>query len=300
MERISIQLRHALQASRQAFDTTAHNMANVDTPGYKTREVTFSSVYYDMLKNQPGGETAGQDGRTTPEYVRSGLGARVSGTPLLSEVQGPLQATGQPTHLAIQGRGYFKLRLRSPENAPGGVMGGGDDVYARAGSFHWSVEGTVGNERLFLVDARGRYVLNTNDQPIEIGNIIPLVMTRSVVISPEGEVLIQATDEEVYPTGQYIALYAPTRPDALMARGDGAYQLAPGDTGIRRLNDAGGSLALSGTRLIQGALERSTVDLTEEMTHLIEQERHIQLLARHWQMADQMAALANEIGRRNA
>ena len=301
MERISIQLRHALQASRQALDTTAHNIANTDTPGYKARDITFSNVYYDLLNNQPGGEQAGENGRVTPEYIRVGGGSRISGTPLISETQGNIVETGAPTHLALEGRGFFKLR----EWLTGGEQAGGqaeDNVYyTRAGSFHWSAEGTAGDPRLYLVDASGRYVLDTNDQPVVIGGVVPLSMTRSILITPESEVLIQATDDRVYPTGQSIALYEPTRPDALLSRGDNAFQLLPGAiNGVRLLNDANGLLTTSGTRIIQGALERSTVDLTVEMTRLLENERHIQLLARNWQMADQMAGLANEIGRRSS
>ncbi|CCQ95764.1 hypothetical protein CULT_30127 [[Clostridium] ultunense Esp] len=40
------------------------------------------------------------------------------------------------------------------------------------------------------------------------------------------------------------------------------------------------------------------MDLTKEMTSLIESERHLQLTSRSLQMTDQMLGLANEMARR--
>ena len=68
-----------LSALNTALDVTSNNLANVNTPGFKTSRVNFQDLLY-MEKMQPGVLNQNQDQRPTGLYV--GLGVKVSGTQL--------------------------------------------------------------------------------------------------------------------------------------------------------------------------------------------------------------------------
>jgi flagellar basal-body rod protein FlgG len=67
----------ALSALNVALDVTANNLANVNTPGFKSSRTNFQDLLY-VEKAQPGVLNANQDQRPTGLYV--GLGVKVSGT----------------------------------------------------------------------------------------------------------------------------------------------------------------------------------------------------------------------------
>ena len=84
------------------MDITANNIANVNTTGFKAGRVTFEEAMAQLLKgsSRPPGNTGG----TNPMQV--GLGMSVGSIDTIL-TQGNLQATGQITDLAIEGRAYF-------------------------------------------------------------------------------------------------------------------------------------------------------------------------------------------------
>jgi len=125
-----------LVARTQALDTAAANLANAQTPGYRSERQYFRSVLLgpDALDSQLG--------RTVNNFGLLG-GAR------LNMGQGALQQTGNPLDLAIEGEGFFQVQ------AADGLR------YTRDGSFHRSPGGQ-------LVTAGGEPVLSSSGQPIPI------------------------------------------------------------------------------------------------------------------------------------
>jgi flagellar basal-body rod protein FlgF/flagellar basal-body rod protein FlgG len=125
-----------LMARTQAVDTAAANLANAQTPGYRAEREYFRSVLLgsDALKSQLG--------RTVNNYGLLG-GDR------LSLAQGPLQQTGNPLDLGIEGQGFFAVQT------PQGVR------YTRDGSFHRSQSG-------MLVTQAGESVLSSAGRPIPV------------------------------------------------------------------------------------------------------------------------------------
>src|SRR6201986_5665046 len=85
-----------LLARTQALDTAASNLANAQTPGYRAEREYFRSVLLgpDALDSQLG--------RTVNNYGLLG-GDR------LNLGQGPLEPTGNPLDLAIEGQGFFSV-----------------------------------------------------------------------------------------------------------------------------------------------------------------------------------------------
>jgi len=84
------------------LDVTANNIANVNTVGFKSGRVTFEEAMAQLLKGSS--RPPGNSGGTNPMQI--GLGMSVGSIDTIL-TQGNLQATGQITDLAIEGRAYF-------------------------------------------------------------------------------------------------------------------------------------------------------------------------------------------------
>ena len=125
-----------LVARTQALDTAAANLANAQTPGYRAEREYFRSVLLG-----PDGEDS-QIGQAVNRYGLLG-GDR------LSMAQGPMQPTGNPLDIGIEGDGFFAIQ------ASNGIR------YTRDGSFHRSESGS-------LVTAANEPVLSSSRQPISI------------------------------------------------------------------------------------------------------------------------------------
>ncbi|MDR0304881.1 MAG: flagellar hook-basal body complex protein, partial [Chitinispirillales bacterium] len=107
------------------MDVTSHNIANVNTIGYKSQRITFKEGFSQMLKGatRPAGNASG----TNPMQV--GLGMAVGSIDNIME-QGAMQSTGQLTDLGIEGRAFFAF-----SNGNGGTF------YGRNGALQLSAEG---------------------------------------------------------------------------------------------------------------------------------------------------------------
>lgn len=83
----------ALKAHSTAIDTVGHNLANVNTTGFKSVDVAFKDLVAESLR---GGNGTGM-GVTKPITVRNFN-------------QGSVQASSGPLDAAIQGNGFFVVR----------------------------------------------------------------------------------------------------------------------------------------------------------------------------------------------
>ena len=132
------------------LETTAQNIANLGTVGYKTERLSFAEIVAGGLRER--------------EHT-GGLVAVVEQRTDLS--QGPLDETGNPLDLAIDGDGFFSVQT------PRGVR------YTRAGIFRLSSDGTVTTP---LGDA-----LLGAQGPIR-------VQGETVKVSPQGAVLVDGAE----------------------------------------------------------------------------------------------------------
>lgn len=140
-----------LLAQQRAMDITANNIANANTPGYRTERIQFS----DWIDPQPG--TASPPGGHTLTYTQDRATYR--------ETQaGSITHTGNPFDLALAGDGYFTVNTK---NGP---------RLTRDGGFGRAPDGTI-------VDGGGNPVLDVNGKPIQI----PTTATQ-VQIAGDGSV----------------------------------------------------------------------------------------------------------------
>jgi flagellar basal-body rod protein FlgF len=140
-----------LVAQQRAMDITANNIANANTPGYRTERVQFS----DFVDKQAGAKSA--PGVKTISYTQDRATYRES-------QPGAITHTGNPYDLALTGDGYFTVSTR---NGP---------RLTRDGRFGPMPDGTI-------ADARGNAVLDSAGKPIQI----PTTDTQ-VTIASDGSV----------------------------------------------------------------------------------------------------------------
>src|SRR4051794_20524177 len=117
-----------MNAQQSNIDNVAHNLANVNTTGFKKSRLEFQDLVYQQSKlaGTPNSPTA-----EAPTGVEMGVGTKhVATTRDFSN--GSLRQTSGPLDLAVEGGGFFQVEL------PDGTTG-----YTRAGSFHLSAEGAI-------------------------------------------------------------------------------------------------------------------------------------------------------------
>src|SRR4029077_1835294 len=117
-----------MSAQQQNIDNVAHNLANVNTTGFKKARVEFEDLVYDQTK-VPGAPTSAT--AEAPTGLETGLGVRAVATSR-DFGRGNLRATNAPLDLAIEGDGFFQLQM------PNGETG-----YTRSGSFHLNADGGI-------------------------------------------------------------------------------------------------------------------------------------------------------------
>ena len=111
-------------------ETSAQNISNISTPGYK-RAVSFESVLN------------AQDARLDPDGGNSVAGTRMGMGSAIDFSPGQPQNTGNPGDLAILGAGFFSVRT-----------GDGSVLYTRQGQFQRDADG-------HLVNAQGGVLQQT-------------------------------------------------------------------------------------------------------------------------------------------
>ncbi|GBU28890.1 flagellar hook protein FlgE [Treponema sp. R8-4-B8] len=117
-----------LQNHQTRMDVIGNNIANINTTGFKRNRVGFQDILYQQLQ---GAARPTEDlGGVNPKEV--GLGMSIASIDTL-HLQGSLQATNNPTDLAITGNGFFILD------------DGGTQLFTRAGAFSVDMNGTMVN-----------------------------------------------------------------------------------------------------------------------------------------------------------
>jgi len=150
---------------RRKLDAIANNMANISTTGYK-KDGVVSRPFQDELVMRI---KKGEPNPVSPVgYINHGVYVERVNTFF---TDGNLEETGELTHMAIQGEGFFTVLTEQ------GVR------YTRDGSFHIDQNG-------ILVTSEGYPVAGREEQPIYIG-ARTFEVDRSGNIIVDGNVLNQ-------------------------------------------------------------------------------------------------------------
>ena len=128
-----------------SLDVIANNLANTNTPGFKSSRVSFST---SLVQTQFTGSSPGTNlGGRNPQQVGLGVNTAAVGVDMS---QGALLATGRNLDLAIQGEGFFE------------VTDGTRSFYTRVGTFGIDSENNMIHQGTGMRVIGNTYNLDTN------------------------------------------------------------------------------------------------------------------------------------------
>jgi len=249
-----------MESQQTNVEVIANNIANVSTTGFKRSMAEFQDLLYQSEARA--GTASSEAGTILPTGMQVGLGVRAAGVTRIT-TQGSLTQTGNQLDVAINGKGYFGIKLPSGETA-----------YTRDGSFKPSATGQI----------------VTNDgYTVEPGITVAPTAT-AVNINSAGQVIETAANGTQTTVGQ-LQLYTFANEAGMDAQGGNNFLAteASGDA-------ISGVPASPGFGTIQqGYLESSNVNVVTEMTNLISAQRAYELNSKVVEAADQMLQTTTNI-----
>ncbi|WP_214742076.1 MULTISPECIES: flagellar hook-basal body protein [unclassified Exiguobacterium] len=250
---------NSLSQLQRQLDVTGHNIANVDTVGFKRQQGNFASLLSQAYNNQPRPEF--EVGRDTPNGIRIGVGGHVADITQQFNI-GQVRTTDRGLDVFLKAsRQFFVV------DTPNGVG------VTRSGNMQLS----VGDETT-LVDVNGNPLLGDNGNPITMPNDATNHRIRQdgVVVAS-----VNGVEQEF---GR-LDIVEVRNTSELRPLGDNVFA-ADLETEVDRP---------LGNLLIEGTLESSNVDLTKEMTDMTITQRAYQMNSRALSMSDQMMGLVTAL-----
>ncbi|MEM9500562.1 MAG: flagellar hook basal-body protein [Pseudomonadota bacterium] len=233
----------------------SHNIANAETAGFKRSSAQFADIV--------------SSGSSVNPRLSVGLGATVSSINQDFSL-GAIEQTGRSLDMTIDGDGFFSTRNTET----------GEFFFTRNGNMQIDSNGNLqdaNGQRLqgFPVDATGAA---TSTTPID--TVVPTTNAAgsdlsSVTIENNGVILASYADGSSEPVAR-IALATFPSPDGLRSIGQTKWR----STGLSGAPQYDSPAVGNRGQILSGALERSNVDLAEEMVALITAQRNFQANAR--------------------
>lgn len=237
-----------LLAQSFALQNVSGNIANSQTPGFKTVGTSFQDVMDARTNRVSGGVKAASDESNT--------------------VSGTIQTSSVATNMAISGDGYFSVERPTTVGADGQPsFAGATQEYTRRGDFQLDASGR-------LVNGDGNYLM---EAPVDAnGNPTtgaPQPLRFDAASLPSGQGALQGisigangTIVGTFASGQRIALASV--PLSSFRGEDFLRQNADGTVSATALSGAASTTA-SGS-VVGGSLEASNTDVLDQFTKLIE------------------------------
>lgn len=278
MLRTMITATNTLSEVQKQLDNISTNIANSNTHGYKAQQANFNEMLYQQFNNDKYDKTV----RQTPVGIRYGVGAQI-GQIQSNQAQGSIQMTDRDLDFALTTKNQYFNVLMTDES------GQTKTAYTRNGAFYVTPTepGIVS-----LVNSDGYPVADANGQAITFPDNV-----KEFTMNSDGTLVAN------YPNGQQqnfqLGITSLQKPQVMESLNGGTYIGLPqnldelGYTEAEILTNLQGANRQVGIQ--KGALEMSNVDLSQEMTNLIQAQRSYQFNARAVTIADQMLGLINGI-----
>jgi flagellar basal-body rod protein FlgG len=255
-----------MNAQQTNLEVIAHNIANINTTGFKRARAEFSDLLYQVERAPGVPSRAAQS--VVPEGAHIGLGVKTTAVRTI-HAQGSLIQTDNRYDVALAGNGWFRIQGAD-----------GEEVFTRAGAFNTNQEGV-------LVTVDGYPVISDG------GQIVISQDALAVNVSKAGEVYQTiataggATQEEL--VGQ-LALATFVNESGLEPLGDNLFRqtVASGEATLGLAGEVG-----FGT-IEHGYLESSNVDPVKEITDMISAQRAYEMNSKVIKAADEMAAVITQ------
>ena len=237
-----------LQAQSAALQNISGNIANAQTTAFKETDTSFA----DLVSRRQLSEIV--EWRSVLTNGKSGL----------------ITPGSLSTDMAVRGDGYFTVKAPTGVSSSGQPTFGVNAVYTRRGDFQLDQNG-------YLVNAAGNYLMgspidpvtgasSTGLQPLQFDTTTEqpnLGVLKSLSVGSNGK--LQGT----YSKGQTVDVAS--LPVATF-RGQGFMQ--QGDGGVFAATERSGAAQYTGSSTVVGyALEASNVDLTDQMTTMVQAQQ---------------------------
>lgn len=219
MDRLIYLAMSGAKATMQRQDVLAHNLANASTTGFRAELQAFRAV------------PVRGDGATTRVYA-------LESTVGYDQQAGPVQSTGRPLDVAVQGKSWLAVQALD-----------GTEAYTRAGALQVNGEGQ-------LVTPAGLPVLGD-------GGPITLPVNAAVEIAADGSLTTTVPGQRPQQAGK-LKLVTPEAP------------LLRGTDGLFRSADGAEVPADATARVQSAALEGSNVSAVETMVAMIAAARQFE------------------------
>jgi flagellar hook protein FlgE len=268
-----------LRTHQTYLDMVANDIANVNTLAYKSNRFNFKDAFNQTLRDAGGAGT--NLGSVNAQQV--GLGVEV-GSIDNQMGQGPIQSTGNPFDLAIQGDGFFRLSDQADlSNA----------TYTRAGNFSLDESGTLVNQDGYFVVGYPVATLPATgaDTATSIKLVIPTT-ARSASVSQDG--LVSYIDAAGVETNVGYVSMSKFNNSAGLER-ISANRWAQTQASGTAANSTATSNGLGS--ISSRSLEMSNVDLAFEFAEMIKAQRGYQVNARTITTADEMLLALTQMKR---
>lgn len=227
---------------QEMMDTISNNLANNQTVGFKKGQAVFKT----MLEQAQTGQVLERVNLTEIEQGFTDFS------------QGGLTPSGIPTHMGIQGEGFFKVQ---------------DD----AGNYYYTRQGSmrIDNQGQFI-NAQGMILLGEDRRPITLTDSNITIAKDGTIMTGDGKTV-------------KIPLYTFDDMSVLTRQGGGRFTVPSGEE--RQLE-----VLVSDPHIIQGQLEGSNVNLMQEMAHMVESTRIYEACQKMIKTYHSLAGEANKLG----
>ena len=225
------------------MDSISDNLSNNKTVGFKRSQVVFEATLADaqnLHSNAALSLTRAKEGLT--DYG-----------------QGPLIKSGVPTHVAIDGPGFFKMQ----EDAD-------TFCYTRQGNFRMDENG-------HMVNGANMKVLGEDGKPIILDN-------PDVLIDENGNIQMESGDVKKLP------IYVFDDRSVMQRKGGGLFSVSKED--IRAFEQR-----VAEPTIYQGQLEDSNVNMMQEMGKMIESMRAFEACQKMLKNYNSLAEKAVQLGK---
>lgn len=256
---------NGLKNAETDLGVIAHNIANAETTGFKKSSTQFADII--------------SSGSAADPRLATGIGATVSSIDQNFSL-GPIEQTGRSLDLALDGDGF--LATRNVEN--------NEVTFTRNGNLQVDGGGNItdanGNRlQVFATDTAGNVTgtASTVDAVVPVTNAAGFDLS-SITVEKNGVVFAAYADGTSDAIGR-IAIANFISPNGLREIGNTKWE-ATGVSGAPNYGLPGNGNAAG---VISGALERSNVDLAEEMVALITAQRNFQANAKAIDTATQIS-----------
>jgi flagellar basal-body rod protein FlgG len=251
-----------MQAQETNIDVITHNIANVNTTGFKRGRAEFQDLIYQYLL-EPGAPTS--QSTQSPSGIQVGLGVKTSAVQKIF-TQGDLLNTENQLDVAVEGDGFFQI------TRPDGSL-----AYTRTGAFQLDLQGN-------LVTSEGYQVAPGIAVPPEA---IAITMGEDGTVSAR----LPGTSAPQQ-LGQLVGVRFPNN-GGLRAVGKNLYE----ETDSSGAPIAGIFSQQGFGSLQQGFLESSNVSVVEQVVNMITAQRAYEANSKGIQTADDMLSQAINLKR---